>query len=133
MRLRVWPARACADLPARCGMASSLVRCGIEAFSSDLLLGLIGWVLPPSRMPAAATSAREPDSTWPLAQPSPCTFGRYPHHAGCLGCPDGHQRTPRAVGRTSTHEPSGPGTARLGPGRGVPLLVPGGTGGPPRP
>src|SRR3954447_24110637 len=46
---------------------------------------LIGWVLPPSRMPAAGTSAPEPDSTWPLAQPSSCTFGRYPEHAGCLG------------------------------------------------
>src|SRR3954468_5007361 len=50
-----------------------------------LLLGLIGWVLPPSRLPAAGTSAPEPDSTWPLAQPSSCTFGRYTEHAGCLG------------------------------------------------
>jgi hypothetical protein len=39
-----------------------------------MLLGLIGWVLPPSRIPAAGTSAPEPDSTWPLAQPSSCTF-----------------------------------------------------------
>src|SRR3954462_2986976 len=42
-----------------------------------MLLGLTGWVLPPSRMPAAGTSAPEPDSTWPLAQPSSCTFGGY--------------------------------------------------------
>src|SRR4029453_16058051 len=67
------------------------------------LLGLIGWVLPPSRMPAAGTSAPEPDSTWPLAQPCSCTFGQYTEHAGCLGWSDGHQRTPLAVGRTSTH------------------------------
>src|SRR3954452_21904439 len=50
-----------------------------------LLLGLIGWVLPPSRMPAAGTSVPEPDSTWPLARPSSCTFGGYTEHAGCLG------------------------------------------------
>src|SRR3954470_15188577 len=50
-----------------------------------LLLGLIGWVLPPSRMPVAGTSAPEPDSTWPLAQPSSRTFGGYADPAGCLG------------------------------------------------
>src|SRR5215218_2924487 len=98
-----------------------------------MLLGLIGWVLPPSRMPAAGTSAPEPDSTWPLAQPSSRTFGRYPEHAGCLGCSDGHQRTPRAVGRTSTHECPGPEAAGLGLGRSTDLLVPGGSGASPRP
>src|SRR3954468_13816367 len=46
------------------------------------LLALIGCVLPPSRMPAAGTSAPEPDPTWPLAQPSSCTFGGYTEHAG---------------------------------------------------
>jgi hypothetical protein len=28
---------------------------------------------------------RGPVSTWPLAQPSSCTFGCYGEHAGCLG------------------------------------------------
>src|SRR5664279_5687208 len=51
-----------------------------------MLLGLIGWVLPPSRMPAAGTSAPEPDSTWPLAQPSSCTFGGYTEHAAAWDC-----------------------------------------------
>src|SRR3954447_16910625 len=50
-----------------------------------VLLGLIGWVAPPSRMPAAGTSAPGPDPTWPLAQPSSRTFGGYTEHTGCLG------------------------------------------------
>src|SRR3954469_4582879 len=88
-----------------------------------MLLGLIGWVLPPSRMPTAGTSALEPDSTWPLAQPSSCTFGGYTDHAGCLGWSDVHRRTPLAVGRTSTHECPGPGAAGLGLGRSTGRLV----------
>src|SRR3954453_18267420 len=88
-----------------------------------MLLGLIGWVLPPSRMPAAGTSAPEPDSTWPLAQPSSRAFGGYTEHAGCRGLADGHQRTPLAVGRTSTHECPGPGAAGLGLGRSTGRLV----------
>src|SRR5919202_4609084 len=98
-----------------------------------MLLGLIGWVLPPSRMPAAGTSAPEPDSTWPLAQPSSCTFGGYADHAGCLGGPGGHQRTPLAVDRTSSHECPGPGAAGLGLGRSTGLLVRGGSGASPGP
>src|SRR5919202_2956627 len=98
-----------------------------------MLLGLIGWVLPPSRMPAAGTSAPEPDSTWPLAQPSSCTFGGYADHAGCLGLPGGHQSTPLAVGRTSSHECPGPGAAGLGLGRSIHLLVGGGSGASPEP
>src|SRR5829696_3355213 len=64
-----------------------------------MLFGLIGWVLPPSRMPAAGTSAPEPDSTWPLAQPSSCTFGGYDRARGL----------PRLIRWPPTH------SARCGP------------------
>src|SRR4029450_8350111 len=84
-------------------------------------------------MPAAGTSAPEPDSTWPLAQPCSCTFGGYADHAGCLGWSDGHQRTPLAVGRTATQEGPGPGAAGLGFGRSTGLLVRGGSGASPGP
>src|SRR4029450_274918 len=84
-------------------------------------------------MPAAGTSAPEDDSTWPFAQPCSCTFGQYTDHAGCLGWSGGHQRTPLAVGRTSTHECPGPGAAGLGFGRSTGLLVGGGSGASPGP
>src|SRR5215210_4660217 len=79
-----------------------------------MLLGLIGWVLPPSRMPAAGTSAQEPDSTWPLAQPSSCTFGGY------LG--QGRERWARQALLPSA-SPSSAGEAMTGPalGFGVPV------------
>src|SRR3954469_18486980 len=50
-----------------------------------LLLGLIGGVLPPSRMPAAGRPVPEPDSTWPWARPGSCTFGGYTEPSGWLG------------------------------------------------
>src|SRR3954467_4485354 len=64
-----------------------------------VLLGLIGWVLPPSRMPTGGTSAPEPDPTWPSAQPSSRTFGRSPEpNASATRPPTGRLCDPPGAG-----------------------------------